>query len=62
MELDSDMAMRGWVIRPAELNSAPIFVRGAIPTDGYCEFRNGFVYAETMEEAREYDAAHNYKG
>jgi len=61
MTLPDDLAAKGWVIRPAEPNSDAILVRGARRTgDGYCETRNGFVYAETAEEAREYDAAHGY--
>lgn len=63
MIIDDDMAGRGWVIRPAEPNSDAILVRGARRAgDGYCETKNGFVYAETIEEARAYDAAHNYGG
>ncbi len=61
LTIDKDLIARGWIIRDATANSAPILVRGARQNgDGYCETKNGFVYAETAEEAHAYDAAHNY--
>lgn len=58
--------MRGWVVRPEtrvpekDMCSDPILVRGAMKTDHPVDYRNGFVYAETADEAELYDLAHGY--
>jgi hypothetical protein len=51
---------RGWVLRPASPNCAAILVRGARQGDHAVDYKKGFVYAETPEEAEWYDAKHGY--
>jgi hypothetical protein len=51
---------RGWVLRPPSPNCAAILVRGSRQGDHMVDYKRGFVYAETPEEAEEYDLAHGY--
>lgn len=61
MALPDDLSARGWIIRQpaAGEDSLPLYVRGVRREgDGYCETKKGFVYAYSVEEAREYDTQH----
>ncbi len=60
MMLTETLKRRGWVIRPAEKESAAILVRGARAQDDPFDFKVGYIYAETEQDAAQYDAAHGY--
>lgn len=62
VELTNGLAARGWVLRRAEKDSAPILVRGAMVTDHPLDYQVGFVYAETAEAAEIYDRQFGYGG
>jgi hypothetical protein len=51
---------RGWVVRPPSPNCAAILVRGARQGDHVSDYKRGFVYAETPQEAEEYDITYGY--
>lgn len=52
LKLTERMQKFGWVIRPAMQDSDVIFVRGSLPHEKH---NNGFVYAESVEEAEALD-------
>ena len=60
LEVTPEQRIRGWVVRSDTQFSDEILVRGAMKTDHPVDYNNGFVYAETQDEAELYDIAHKY--